>query len=618
MKKPSEADQQREELHRKIIGLGEKSIRKSYYPELQQKLRELEQEIAERKQHEIRLRHDFNSRIIISDLLKLSLEDMPLETIFSQVLEKILRFDWLNPGTAGAIFLLDEATGRLARKASSGFDGCAGEPCQEIRSGECLCGLAMKTGEAQFAGTIDERHTVTSEEMQPHGHYCLPILLGGKTVGVLNLYLPEGHHHDAREEGYFTSIANTLAGIIQRHRIKQDNQQFERLLLQTQKIEALGTLSGGIAHDFNNLLAPMLGYGELALKDVDPDSRAAKRIREVIKAATRAKDLVKQILTLSHQGLLPETLSPVQLDRVIAEVLPLVRAAIPSTIEIRVDIQPVNRQVLGDVTQIHQILLNLCTNAYHAMQDIGGIIAIALTRVCLRNDDIKVRAQNLPAGEYLVLEVSDNGCGMDRKTLERIFDPYFTTKKKGDGTGLGLAVVNGIVKRFAGMISVYSEPGQGTTFRIFLPCGELGMTEDKPVSHELPLGHERIMVVDDEAVVGEVACETLESLGYRTALFVTCEDALQAFRKGPQEFDLVITDMTMPQLTGFELGSSLRDLRPDIPLILCTGFSDLINEQKALDGGFQRYLMKPIMMGELARAVREVLDVGQFGNRETT
>ena len=608
MKKPSDPDQEWQELHNKIIGLGEKSIRKSYYPDLQKNLLEQRRRVEESEQRAEELQLNFRNRLVLNELLKLSLQDIPLDRLFEQTLEKILTLDWMISEASAAIFLLDDASDTLVLRASRGYEICSTKPCQAVPVGDCLCGLAAATGVAQFASEIDERHTFNTEGAVPHGHYCMPILLEGKTFGVLSLYLEAGHTHDEREEAFLTSVTSTLAGIIQRHRINQEKNQFEKMLLQSQKIEALGTLSGGIAHDFNNLLAPILGYSELALRDIEPDSRAARRIKEIVKAATRAKDLVKQILVLSHQGVLPNELVPLQLTQVVAEMIPLIRAAIPSTVDIRVDNKHLGCRVLCDETQIQQILLNLCTNAYHAMPETGGVIAIGLKQMQLNENDLKMRALELAVGDYLVLEVSDNGCGMKLETRDRIFDPYFTTKKQGEGTGLGLAIVNGLVKKFGGMVSVYSEPGQGSSFRIYLPCTAQDASAAEEETLEMPTGNEHILVVDDEPQVVTMTSETLQMLGYSTSHFTTCAAAIKAFRAEPEGFDLVITDMTMPKMTGLDLILNLREVRPDIPTILCTGFSALINKEKAFASGFQGYLMKPILMSELARTVRDVLD----------
>jgi len=608
MKKPSDADKQWNDLHNKIIGLGEKSIRKSYYPELQKNLRELERQVRESEQREEELQLNFNNRIIVNEILKLSLRDIPLDKLFELALEKTLTLDWMIEGACASIFLLDDTTGTLILRASKGYEAFNIKPCKRVLVGECLCGLAAETGTSQFACDLDARHTIITEETVPHGHYCLPILLEEKTVGILSLYLPAGRTHNKNEEAFLSSITSTLAGIIRREQINQEKIQLEKLLLHSQKIEALGTLSGGIAHDFNNLLAPILGYSEILLRDVEPSSRVEARIREIVKAATRAKDLVKQILVMSHQDILPNQLVPLDLDRVIAEMLPLVRAAIPATIDIRFTSNQSNCQVLADETQIQQILLNLCTNAYHAMPEKTGAIKISLRQTRLNENDLKIRSLELSVGDYLVLEISDNGNGMGPETLNRIFDPYFTTKKQGEGTGLGLSIVNGLVKSYGGMVSVYSELGHGSSFNIYLPCtDQIASTEDEKIC-EKSRGDEHVLVVDDESQVGKMTCETLELLGYRTTLFSTGSDAILAFRKEPDLFDLLITDMTMPKMTGVDLMNVMRTIRPAFPAILCTGFSELINKEKAIAGGFQDYLMKPILLDDLAQAVRAVLD----------
>lgn len=613
MKKPSDGDPQWDHLHEKIIGLGEKSIRKSYYPELQRKIRELEQEVAERGRREEELKRNYENRAILNQLLKLSLEDLTLDSLCLTTVEKLYSLSWLTEDAAVTLFLVDGESKSLVRKASIGLESCQEGPCDEVPFGKCLCGIAVATGVVQFASHTDERHSFTSPQMSPHGHYCIPIMFAEKPLGVISLYLPDGHPHDQREEDFFISVANTLAGIIQRHIIVGEKNHYESMLGQAQKIEALGTLSGGIAHDFNNLLAPMLGYAELALRELDTDSRAARRIREVIRAATRAKDLVRQILTLSHKvDFHLDELQPVNLQPVVSEVLSLVRASIPSTIEIVPSLDSSGCNLLVDPSHIHQVVLNLCTNAYHAMREGGGRINISLRKIHLNEEDLRSMPLLLTAGEYMLIIVTDTGHGMDQETVQKIFDPYFTTKKQGEGTGLGLSVVNGIVKSYGGHISVHSELGYGSTFNVYLPCCEDQDQCTIPRSEtELPTGTEHILVVDDEPQVGQMTCDSLELLGYRTSLFQNGGEALDRFAQDPQRFDLVLTDMTMPKLTGLDLLKKLRRLRENIPIILCTGFSELINEKKAQDQGFQKFLMKPVLLRELSSAVREVLDGSQ-------
>ena len=609
MKKPSD-DQQWDKLYEKVIGLGEKSIRKSYFPELQRKLRELECEVAERQRREMELQRSYENRAVSNELLKLSLKEITIERLCQLVAEKLFALSWLTTVTGVTIFLFDEDSQLLQNTAHVGDGLCLDVLCDQIASGQCLCGQAITTGKVQYAASVDERHTLRSEHMQPHGHYCVPIMFAENPLGVISFYLEDGHQHDQREEDFFISIANTLAGIIQRNLIIKERNRYESMLSRAQKIEALGTLSGGIAHDFNNLLAPMLGYAELALRDIDQDSRTAQYVREIVQAATRAKDLVKQILTLSHKvEHRPEDLEPIRLEPVVREVLGLVRASIPTTIEIIQSLEVEGCPVLVSPTHIHQVLLNLCTNAYHAMSQGGGTISIALKKIELNQDDLRIQHMKMAAGDYMLLKVTDSGIGMDAETVARIFDPYFTTKKQGDGTGLGLAVVNGIIKSYDGYISVYSEPGFGSSFSVYLPCcSDMVQPAAERGVAELPTGTEHIMVVDDELQVGQLACDSLEQLGYRTSLFQQATAALEAFRKEPTGYALVLTDMTMPKMTGLDLLKKLRSLRADMPVVLCTGFSELINEQRARKQGFQRFLMKPVVLRELAMTVRDVLD----------
>lgn len=612
MKKPSD-DQQWDKMYEKVIGLGEKSIRKSYFPELQRKLRELEREVAERERREKELQRSYENRAVSNELLKLSLKEISIERLCQLVVEKLFALSWLTTVTGVTIFLFDEDSQQLQRKAHVGNGLCLDVLCDQIASGQCLCGLAIETGEVLFSASIDERHTLQNEQTKPHGHYCVPIMFAEKPLGVISFYLEDGHQHDQREEDFFISIANTLAGIIQRNFIVGEKNRYEEMLSRAQKIEALGTLSGGIAHDFNNLLAPMLGYAELALRDLDKESQSAQYVQEIVKAATRAKDLVKQILTLSHKvDHRQEDLKPIRLEPVVREVLGLVRASIPSTIEIIQSLEVDGCHVLVNPTHIHQVVLNLCTNAYHAMREGGGTINIALKKVELNEEDLRIRHMKLDPGNYMLLKVTDSGTGMDKGTAARIFDPYFTTKKQGEGTGLGLAVVNGIIKSYGGYISVYSELGFGSSFNIYLPCrGEESQVANIRRVTELPIGSEHVMIVDDEEQVGQLACDILEQLGYRVSLFQQPTAALAAFQEGPAEYDLVLTDMTMPKMTGVDLLKKIRSVRGDIPVILCTGFSDLINEQRARQQGFQRYLMKPVVLRDLAVAVRDALDNNQ-------
>jgi PAS domain S-box-containing protein len=377
-------------------------------------------------------------------------------------------------------------------------------------------------------------------------------------------------------------------------------------LQQAQKLEAIGTLAGGVAHDFNNILGIIMGYAEIADFDLPIDSPLKQRIAEVLKATHRAKDLVKQILTFSRKQ--DQERRPLRVIPVIKEALKLLRSSLPTTIEMRQNIDLLESEdlVLGDPTQIHQVLMNLSTNAAHAMRERGGILGVSLTSVDFRFlSDVK--AVELRQGKYLKLTVEDTGHGMDRTTLERVFDPYFTTKGPGEGTGLGLAVVHGIVKSHNGAITVLSEPGEGATFHIYLPKLESEASPVKVASASIPTGSERILLVDDEEVLVNAVKQMLEHLGYKVTRMKSSVETLALFRQQPEEFDLVITDYTMPGMTGTDLAKEIMDIRPDLPIILCTGFSEKISEDAVKNMGIRALLMKPIALRSLAETVHSVL-----------
>ena len=395
--------------------------------------------------------------------------------------------------------------------------------------------------------------------------------------------------------------------ITARKHAEKEKNRLESQLQQALKMEAIGTLAGGIAHDFNNILSAILGYTEMAKEDLPPGSPITSDLDKVYKAGNRAKDLVNQILAFSRQS--KQELKPLQIHFIVKEALKLLRSSIPKTIEIRQDIDPSSGTVLSDATQVHQITMNLCTNAYHAMRETGGVLAVTMRPVQIKEDDYKVSSFSLIPGSYIELAVNDNGVGMDKATIEKIFDPYFTTKKKGAGTGLGLSVVHGIVKSYGGHITVYSELGKGTTFRLYLPRIITDITPEETETVKIyPTGNERALIVDDEEELVTMVTRMLTSLGYHATAMTSSSEALQIFQSDPKGYDIIITDMTMPKMNGAELIQRIRGIRPDIPIILCTGFSELIDEEKALSLGIQRYLMKPVVKGDLAAAVREVLD----------
>jgi len=382
--------------------------------------------------------------------------------------------------------------------------------------------------------------------------------------------------------------------------------QSERQLQQVMKLQAIGTLAGGIAHDFNNILFPILGYTELTMDDIPEDSQAKQNLREVLKAANRAKELVQQILTFSRQS--GQERKPLQIQFLIKEALKLLRATIPSTIEIECNVDEDSGHIMGDPTQIHQVVMNLCTNAYHAMQETGGTLTVMLKEIDISYKK-SVERVGMKVGRHLELMVQDAGHGMSPDVLERIFEPYYTTKELGKGTGLGLSVIHGIIKNHGGDISVSSQPGQGTTFTVYLPViDDIDIEIEPVVAAAATQGNERILLIDDEKQIIDIEQQILERLGYKVTSKTDSQEALEEFAALPEKFDLVITDMTMPKMNGDQLARKLMDIKPDIPVILCTGFNENITEEKALSMGIDKFVMKPIIKDELANTIRTVLD----------
>ncbi len=431
---------------------------------------------------------------------------------------------------------------------------------------------------------------------------------GGKTwTGEFINKKRNGCHY--REEATISPVFSPSGEIVNYVAVKRDitdKINLETQLRQAQKMEAIGTLTGGIAHDFNNILGVIMGRAELSQFDVPKDNPAYQHIVELLKACDRAKDLVEQILSFSRQSNHERKL--MQPGIIIKEALRMLRSSLPSTIEIQQHITAESGVMMADPTQILQIVMNLCTNAYHAMEETGGVLTVSLAEMEYEAFGMGKDAESA-SGKYLRLTVSDTGRGMESHVMERIFDPYFTTKKPGEGTGLGLAVVHGIVKGYGGSISVESELGEGTTFQVLLPGIEYAenmaeIEEPGPI----PAGNERILLVDDEESLAETGQEMLERLGYQVVVRTSSIEALKLFDSQFGKFDLVITDHTMPKMTGVGLATELMRIRPGIPVILCTGFNELINEEKAKRIGIKAFLMKPIIMRNMAETVRKVLD----------
>ncbi len=544
MKKPSDSsDAPRDELREKIIGLGERSLRKSYYPQLREQIEML-------KKSEERFRSIYENAV--EGIFQTTINGRLLDA--SPSLAGILGYETLNEFLSEVKNIRDQVHVRIE-------DGL------EIKR------ILEKDGGVSGYET----------RFRKKNGDVIWVSISAKIVGCEKWA-------EAYVQGFVVDIT--------------ERKKMSAQLRQVQKMEALGALAGGVAHDFNNILGVITGYTELSLFEVSGEEKLYKNLNTILTACNRAKELVQQILTFAR--LRESEKKPIRLDIIVKESIKMLRASLPSTVQIETEFNCKNTHVPADPTQMHQVLMNLCTNAAHAMRD-GGVLKIQMDDTGPDFED-KQRFPELNTGDYVKLTVSDTGAGMDESVMERIFDPYFTTKGPGEGTGLGLSVVHGIVKHHEGVIHVASPPGEGARFSIFLP---LVKSEEPPeqeeTESEYDQGRGTIFVIDDEPFLLETAQQLLDRLGYRVITESDSLKALERFHAEPDLFDLVITDMTMPKMTGAELGKRIKEIRPDIPMILCTGFSEQINEKSALEIGFHKYLMKPVKFRELADIIRNML-----------
>jgi signal transduction histidine kinase/ActR/RegA family two-component response regulator len=393
--------------------------------------------------------------------------------------------------------------------------------------------------------------------------------------------------------------------------LKEETRERERAesqLRQTQKMEALGTLAGGIAHDFNNILAAIIGFSEMAIDKIPEDSAARRPMDRVLAAGLRGRDLVKQILTFSRRA--EREKQPLKPAVVVKDTLKLLRASLPSTIDIRTDIRDNPGFVVGDPTQMQQIVMNLCTNAAHAMRRTGGSIFVELDTFSFSSPE-DAPDPTISPGLYTRLSVRDTGEGIPPEAIEHIFDPFFTTKEAGEGTGLGLSVVHGIVASHGGTITVSSRSSQGSAFTVYLPMFiEEGPQDSDNAADTAPGGHERILFIDDEEDLVALGSEMLSDLGYRVTSSTKAGEALTLFKRDPSRFDLIITDQTMPEIMGRNLAKEVLAVRAGMPIIVCTGFSQVVDADSAKAEGIKAFAMKPLTKREIATTVRRVLDEG--------
>ncbi|RLC21553.1 MAG: hypothetical protein DRH93_11560, partial [Deltaproteobacteria bacterium] len=454
-----------------------------------------------------------------------------------------------------------------------------------------------------FLGMLISRHI----EISARNDFYLEYKLSNEQNKVIKLNNKLEHRVAERTRDLELSNRNLKIKIDDLHQSESERHKLEEQLRQTYKMEAIGTLAGGIAHDFNNILTGIFGYSRLVEMNLEEHNKAKKYLARLDQSAQRASALVQQILTFSRQA--EQQKISITPHLILKEALKLLRSSIPSSIEIKKEIFS-KAAIIADPIQIHQVIMNLCTNAYQAMSDTGGVMAIGLHEIEISGHENFYNPDML-SGKYLKLEISDTGHGIDKKILERIFDPYFTTKGLGKGTGLGLSMVDGIVKKSNGFINVHSIAGEGSVFKIFWPISEHQDQGNSDVSKKKETrqfrGTERIMLVDDETAILEPLQIILSKQGYHITTFTEGLSALKAFKKDPEQFDLVITDMTMPQMTGDKLSIEMLKIRENIPIILCTGYSEKTSDKEICKLGIRKYLQKPITAEELSASIQEVL-----------
>ncbi|MFP4031470.1 MAG: ATP-binding protein [Desulfococcaceae bacterium] len=523
----------------------------------------------------------------------------------------------LADAPCGFLYLYNPAEGVLEMKAGTGIFAR-------------VLGLRMKPGEGLAGRVFREQRPIRLPDYRNWPHRstnsafadirsaaAFPLISGDQVEGVIGLaHDRPGRRLEpvdvARLEPFarLASIALDNARLhtrvrhelAERKRAEGESRDMERQLRRAQKMEAMGTLAGGIAHDFNNILGAILGYTELALHEIPADSPAGGKMSQVMRAGHRARDLVRQILLFSRENV--EDRELIRIGPVVKEAVKLLRASLPATIAVEQRVDRGLGPVRGNPTEIHQIVMNLCTNAGHAMEETGGVLHISLTEANLGPEG----APPPPPGRHLRLSVRDTGPGMEPETLERIFDPYFTTKNPTKGTGLGLSIVHRIVETMGGTIQARSAPGAGAEFTVFFPEAEAEGPSAPPVVPLSPGGGHRILFVDDEPALAELGREMLERMGYRAEACHGGEETLRRFSEAPNRYDLVLTDMTMPGMTGDRLTRELRRIRPNLPVVICTGFSERINETRARDAGAFALLMKPVTMEDLSRTLHNALE----------
>ena len=529
-----------------------------------------------------------SSDLVAEKTMRLKVEDDLRQTLeaLERRLEKMVLFSTVIEQTEDNVLIADHH--RTILYINPAFERSCGYTCSELKGKSMRYLRSDQHGETFFQIMKDTLN---------RGEIWIGVVINRGKDGI-----------DFEIEGSISPIRDSTGEISHWVAVGRNMSRFrklERELQRVQKLDALGTLAGGIAHDFNNVLAAVMGLIEMECLSAAAGSGTRSRMEQALTACSRARDLVKQILAFSSQG--GQRRQPFCIGPVAVGVLQMMRATLPATITIQSSLEAADAMMMGDSSQIHQVLINLCTNAAYAMRKTGGVLEITVQETEMQDSDVSA-FPDMPPGSFLCLRVSDTGEGMNQRIRERIFEPFYTTKGPGEGAGVGLSVVHGIVKGHGGKITVRSKPGRGSSFTLYFPRveGVEASLEEQPAS--LPAGKELILVVDDEKLLVTVASDMLSSLGYTVVGVSGSVEALQIFRSQSSRFHLVITDQTMPGMTGIELSAELLRIRKDIPVILCTGYSDEKVREAARTIGIRKIIAKPFIMQELATVIREILD----------
>ncbi len=569
-------------------------------------------DITERKKAEEALQaseaelHDnYFTQSTINMILSESLGNISLDMILQKALNMILAIPWLSFELIGSIYLIETKPDVLVMKAWYNIPKPSRLSCGHIPFGECLCGRAAETQTIQFSDRVKHSHKKCCGEIGHHGHYCVPILFGGMTLGVVNIYLKKGHIRSQKEEEFLHAVADTLAVVIVRRQVEDEKEKLRAQLLQSQKMEAVGQLAGGVAHDFNNILTAMIGYGHMLKTRMADDDPLRTYADHILSLSDRAANLTQSLLAFSRSQVMNKR--PMDLHRTILRVENLLARIIGEDIVLDLRLSEEDLTIMADPVQIEQVFMNLATNARDAMPQ-GGKLEIRAEAVEFDQLFIATHGYGKPK-KYAFISISDTGIGIDEQTREKMFEPFFTTKEVGKGTGLGLSMVYGIVKQHEGYINVYSEPGKGTTFKIYFPLiQEKAEEAAAEITHAIETGTETILVVEDEAEVRKLTQKILTDYGYKVIEAVDGFDAVDKFNRYRNQIHLILLDVILPKQNAKEVYAQIKRTSPDIRVLFMSGYTgDIMHKQGILGKSFD-FIMKPVSPSRLLKKVREVLD----------